>query len=141
MKKRTNVTTGKAQIQCLEVLISKTSKESMGNLQWTLSVYSLQNQPVRKNCAIPDGEIFHFMVFDWKRTIKQLLDTHQVSYSVIQYFDTELLFSDSLKSTNDVTREIEYLAAAHQAHNEERVAPSKETEDTAAQFALEENVH
>lgn len=138
MKQRTQETTGKAGIQCLEVLISKIPTKSTDNLQWTLSVYSLENQPVSKNRAIPDAEIFHFMVFDWKRTIKQLLDDHQVPYSVIQYFNTESLFADALKAEHAVAREIEYLAAAHRLHREERIGSSHDHEDTAARVAVEE---
>lgn len=36
------------------------------------------------------------MVFDWKRTIKQLLDKFQVPYSIIQYFSPDTVHADAL---------------------------------------------
>src|SRR5687768_13242461 len=74
-------------IQCVEVLISRTSIAK--NLKWTLSVYSLENSPVSRYPAIHNCDVYHFMNFDWKRTIKQLLEDHQVPYSVIQYFSSQ----------------------------------------------------
>ena len=85
-----------SKIQCIEVLVPKKSIATSGhNLHWTLSVYSLENQPVSKNRSLHNSEVFHFMVYDWKRTIKQLLEDHQVHYSVIQYFTPETIFSES----------------------------------------------
>ena len=79
----------KSNIKCIEVLIAKSLiGHSSHNLSWTLSVYSLHNQPVKKDTLFNNSEIFHFMVYDWERTVKQLLDEVQVPYSVIQYFDT-----------------------------------------------------
>lgn len=71
-------------IQCIEVLISRNSIAK--NLQWILSVYSLENNPVSRQPAIHNCDVYHFMNFDWKRTVKQLLEDHQVPYSIIQYF-------------------------------------------------------
>jgi hypothetical protein len=100
-------------IQCLEVLISRNVLDKSPNLQWTLSVYSLENQPVGKSAAIDNSDIFHFMVFDWKRTIKKLLDDHQVTYSIITYFSPGSLYSDALHSGFDtLARETDYLTAA-----------------------------
>ena len=87
--------TAQSNIQCLEVLIPKRLIVNSGhNLHWTLSVYSLQNQPVQKSRSIHNSEIFHFMVYDWKRTIKQLLEDLQVPYTIIQYFSPETIYSD-----------------------------------------------
>jgi hypothetical protein len=78
-------------IQCIEVLISRTSIAK--NLKWTLSVYSLENNPVSRYPAVHNCDVYHFMNFDWKRTIKQLLDDHQVPYSVIQYFSPQSIYT------------------------------------------------
>ena len=105
-------------IQCLEVLISRKSLENSPNLQWTLSVYSLENQPVRKGPAMQNSEIFHFMVFDWKRTIKKLLDDHQVPYSIIQYFNPGSIYADSLHSDfHSLAQETSHPAAARELHD------------------------
>lgn len=73
-----------SSIQCVEVLISTTSLSE--NLRWTLSVYSLENNPVSPHPAIHNCEVYHFMTFDWRRTVRQLLENHPVPYLVIQYF-------------------------------------------------------
>ncbi|MGC1240420.1 MAG: hypothetical protein WA874_02475 [Chryseosolibacter sp.] len=84
-------------IQCIEILVSKKYlQNNHNNLHWTLSVYSLENQPVTKDRSLHNSEIFHFMVFDWKRTIKQLLDKFQVPYSIIQYFSPDTVHADAL---------------------------------------------
>ncbi|MEX1240066.1 MAG: hypothetical protein WEB30_10125 [Cyclobacteriaceae bacterium] len=70
---------------------------SAHNLHWTLSVYSLENQPVKKNRSIHNSEIFHFMVYDWKRTIKQLLEVQKIPYSIIQYFSPETIYKDAMQ--------------------------------------------
>lgn len=91
-----NAVNHESKIQCIEVLVPKSSIATSGhNLHWTLSVYSLENQPVSKNRAFHNSEVFHFMVYDWKRTIKQLLEDHQVHYSVIQYFTPETVLTES----------------------------------------------
>jgi hypothetical protein len=91
-----HATNQESKIQCIEVLVPKKSISTSGhNLHWTLSVYSLENQPVSKSRSLHNSEVFHFMVYDWKRTIKQLLDDHQVHYSIIQYFTPETIFSES----------------------------------------------
>ncbi len=96
-KSNRNATKSKSSIPCIEVLISRSHiNTSNSNLHWTLSVYSLENQPVRKNrVAILDSEIFHFMVYDWNRTIKTLLEDHQIPYSVIQFFNPDTIYSAS----------------------------------------------
>ena len=89
----------KPKIQCLEVLVSKNAIATNGhNLHWTLSVYSLENHPVNKSLAIQNSEIFHFMVYDWKRTIKQLLDNHKIAYSIIEYFNPETIHADAVEN-------------------------------------------
>jgi hypothetical protein len=112
-----HATSRTSAIQCLEVLISRNVLDKSPNLQWTLSVYSLENQPVRKCTAVENSDIFHFMVFDWKRTIKKLLDDHQVDYSIIQYFSPGSVYSDSLSSGFDtLAQETDYLKAAAALH-------------------------
>lgn len=109
--------TPKSKIPCLEVLIPKTFIESSNgkSLRWTLSVYSLENQPVKKNRAITHSEIFHFMEYDWKRTIKELLEQHQVPYSIIQYFCPDTIHADSSLQHHELTdQETDYLAAVNE---------------------------
>ena len=108
--RKSNPHTKNAQsnIQCLEVLIPRTFiANSSHNLYWTLSVYSLQNQPVRKNHAVRNSEIFHFMLYDWKRTIKQLLEDQQIPYSIIQYFSPETIYNDGAQ--NNSTKSVSEL--------------------------------
>jgi hypothetical protein len=89
----------KSEIQCIEILVSKKYlHDQRNNLQWTLSVYSLENQPVNTERSLRNSEIFHFMLYDWKRTIKQLLDKSQVPYSIIQYFSPRTIHPDCLNS-------------------------------------------
>lgn len=84
-----------SKILCIEVLVPRTPvREKSGNLFWTLSVYSLENQPVQKNRSLHNSELFHFMVYDWQRTIKNLLEEYQVPYSIIQYFSPENIHAD-----------------------------------------------
>lgn len=114
MSERKNSTGNqKSKIQCLEVLIPKNFVvKGNHNLHWTLSVYSLENQPVRKNRAIHNSEIFHFMVYDWKRTIKQLLEDHKIPYSIIQYFNPETIYSDAVQDDFCLTdEEVDFLSA------------------------------
>lgn len=85
----------KPKIQCVEILVSKRPISSRSNLLWTLTVYSLENQPVKKNLSLKDSEVFHFMVYDWNKTIKNLLDVHQVPYSIVQFFTPETLFPET----------------------------------------------
>lgn len=88
----------KSKIQCLEVLIPKSFiVNSVHNLHWTLSVYSLENHPVKKHPSIHHSEVFHFMVYDWKRTIKPLLEELKIPHSIIQYFTPETIYIDALK--------------------------------------------
>lgn len=90
-----------SEILCIEILVSKKYLEdSRNNLQWTLPIYSLENQPVNVERALRNSEIFHFMVYDWRKTIKQLLDKSQVPYSIVQYFSPHTIHTDSLNSRN-----------------------------------------
>ena len=75
-----------SEIQCIEVLVANTADHSSGSLRWTLSIYSLQNQPVSGDLSFHNCDIYQFMIFDWKRTIQKLLEKHQVSFCIIQYF-------------------------------------------------------
>jgi hypothetical protein len=87
------------KIQCIEVSVPKNAIATDGhNLHWTLSVYSLENQPVVKTRPFHNSAVFHFMVYDWKRTIKKLLEDHQIHYSILQYFTTESLHCEPVQS-------------------------------------------
>ena len=91
-------------IHCVEVLISKNHVgDYHDNIFWTLSVYSLENQPVKKNRDVKDFEIYHFMVYDWKRTIKQLLNDRQIPYSIIQQFSTATVCPETTSNELQVT--------------------------------------
>lgn len=81
-------------IQCIEVLVSKKFANSEKGLR-PLSVYSLENQPVKK--SIRNSEVFHFMLYDWKRTIQKVLEENQVAYSVIRLFNTETVYGDHIE--------------------------------------------
>ena len=72
-------------INCLEVIIPRMYLDNnVDNIFWTLSVYSLENAPVQSSKNQDD--VFHFMVYDWKRTIEKLLKRHQIPFSIVQYF-------------------------------------------------------
>ncbi len=85
-----------SNIQCVEVVISKSylTDHDTNNLRWVLSVYSLENEPVKKEHPIPNAEGFHFMVYDWSRTIKRLLEHHQVPYSIIEFFTLDSIYPE-----------------------------------------------
>jgi hypothetical protein len=75
---------GTPTINCLEVLIPRMYLDNnVDNICWTLSVYSLENAPVE---SMNHSDAFHFMVYDWRRTIRKLLEQHQIPFSVVQYF-------------------------------------------------------
>lgn len=48
------------------------------NLYNTLSIYSLDNGPVEKDHQEEGRVTFRFMVFDWERTVKQLLYDNRI---------------------------------------------------------------
>ena len=86
----------KAQVQCVEVLVSEDVVLRNGhNLHWTLCIYSLENESVKKHLSLKDSAVFHFMVYDWNRTIKHVLDAHQIPYSIVQFFTPHDLFPTS----------------------------------------------
>ena len=87
----------RSAIHCVEVLIPRNFIKSGLNLNWTLSVYSLENQPVKTSRALHNSEIFHFMVYDWKKTIKKLLEDQKIPYSIIQYFTPESIYPDNVQ--------------------------------------------
>ena len=127
----------KPTIQCVEVLVSKDVVSRNGhNLHWTLCVYSLENEPVQKDFAPGDSAVFHFMVYDWNRTIKQLLDTHQVPYSIIQFFTPESLFPQTPEYGLQESDANLLLAL----HNFESVG-QLDTSSTAGEVAEEEDAH
>lgn len=107
-----NATKKAPTARCLEVLISRRFIANSENLLWTLTVYSLENQPVKKNRALHHSEIFHFMVFDWERTIKALLEKNKVPYSIIQFFTPDSIFSESPRAKVEAeVDEMQYLSA------------------------------
>jgi hypothetical protein len=142
-----SATNSDSKIQCIEVLISKSSVAgSRHDLQWTLSVYSLENQPVQKNRVVSDIEIYHFMVYDWKRTIRKILEDHQVRYSVIQYFTPETIYADAVVDFCSTDNEGIFVSALQQlqgiAETEPGAAESinslQATEKESRQFTLHE---
>ena len=85
----------KQNIQCVEVLVSRNDvRADIRNLFWTLSVYSLQNHPVKRSRTSNNSEVFHFMVYDWKRSLKKMLDEQRVPYSVVEYFSPDSIHAD-----------------------------------------------
>jgi hypothetical protein len=83
------------EVQCVEIVVTKSSLQRSGNnLQWTLSVYSLENQPFEIHLPEEKGEKFHFMVYDWKRTIKHLLDDLKIPYAITRYFFTDTIYPE-----------------------------------------------
>lgn len=93
--RNSNATKETRDVRCMEVLISKRFIASRKDLLWTLSVYSLEHQPVKKNRELHNSEIYHFMVFDWERTIRNFLERNKVPYSIIEYFTPDSIFSES----------------------------------------------
>lgn len=97
--------------ECLEVLISK-SLAASSNLFWTLSVYSLENQPVKKDRSGHNSEIFHFMVYDWNRTIQQLLEENKIPYAIIQYFTPDSIYPEAVNEVvNSPDNEVYFISA------------------------------
>lgn len=91
------VATGKAQkesIQCVEVLIPKEFAGRNDKLCHTLSLYSLQNEPVQTDPLIHYSQLYHFMLFDWKRTVKAMLEERRVPYTIVSYFSPNTIYSD-----------------------------------------------
>lgn len=111
-----HATTKSSAIRCVEVMVSKEGLEKNTGLLWTLSVYSLENQPVVKTPA-HDSELFHFMVFDWERTIKKLLASHQIAYLVMRHFSPESVLSELPVGSEDSVRDRDYMAAAAAVHD------------------------
>ena len=86
-----------SNVQCVEVLIPKTFISNSGHhLFRTLSIYSLHNHPVRNNPSAHHSEIFHFMVYDWKRTLRQLLEQRKVPFTILQYFSPDTIYYETL---------------------------------------------
>jgi hypothetical protein len=74
----------KASVECLEISIPAAQLLADNNLGWTLSVYSLQNRPLPTD---PAGKVhYHFMVYDWRKTIQQLLHQHNIAFSITDSF-------------------------------------------------------
>lgn len=77
----------RSNILCLEVLIPKSFMlNSSHHLFRTLSLYSLHNHPVKGNPLPQASEMFHFMAYDWNRTIRDLLDERRIPYSILRHF-------------------------------------------------------
>ena len=113
----------KQDIQCVEVLVSRNYvREDNKNLFWTLSVYSLQNQPVKTSRASNNSEVFHFMVYDWKRSLKKMLDEQQVPYSVVEYFSPDSIHADDPK--RHVSTEVaHHRSAPHESERSTVIEP------------------
>lgn len=94
-KSNVHATKQSGGIRCVEVLVSRKVADNSRNILWPLSVYSLENQPVKN--AIPDCEVFHFMLYDWKRTIQKELEDNQVPYSIIRFFRAETVHADHIE--------------------------------------------
>ncbi|MEO5600279.1 MAG: hypothetical protein ABIR06_05065 [Cyclobacteriaceae bacterium] len=107
-------------VECLEISISKNSLETHGhNLLWTLAVYTLDNQPLKSPVEKGDILRYRIMVYDWKKTVKRLLDENKIPYSFSQVFildtihrqpkkkihyddkDAEILFGSNYDATPD----------------------------------------
>lgn len=83
------------KIRCIEIILSQSDLERTGcNLRWTLSVYSLENQPFEIQLSEGRGQKFHFMVYDWRRTIKGLLENLTIPYKVTKYFVPDNVYCD-----------------------------------------------
>lgn len=101
-----------SNIQCLEVVIPKTFISNSGHHFFrTLSLYSLHNHPVA-DPDFPDAEIFHFMVYDWKRTIKALLEDRKIPFTVLQYFTPDTIYYETLAEDLSETVHTSDLALA-----------------------------
>lgn len=84
-----------AAINCLEVLVPKIYLDNnVDNIYWTLSVYSLENAPLKQERSSEQSDTFRFMVYDWRRTIRKLLEHHQIPFSVVQYFTSDGISND-----------------------------------------------
>jgi hypothetical protein len=108
-------------VPCLEVSLSRRVIENSGsNLLWTLSVYSLDNQPL--GSGVVNGEIirYHFMIYDWRKTIKLLLDDIGVSYTVLQYFTVDTLYRSPKRRIPIGKKEAQVLFETNAAIAEER---------------------
>ena len=93
-----------AAINCLEVLVPKMYLDNnVDNIYWTLTVYSLENAPVKKERSSEQSDTFRFMVYDWRRTIRKLLEHHQIPFSVVQYFTSDSISSADTIDTLDYT--------------------------------------
>ncbi len=117
--KETNSNSGNASnIQCIEVLIAKNYlSNNSANLFWTLSVYSLENHPVRTRQDMENSELFRFMVYDWRRTIKKLLETHKVPYSIVHYFVPATIYADQMSADGSFSDEARILHALEELHD------------------------
>lgn len=72
-------------IACIEVQIPD-EYISAKDLRRALSVYSLQNAPLAGDAPDKNDRCFHFMLFDWLRTLKQLVDNRKIPYTVTRRF-------------------------------------------------------
>ena len=91
---------GQDGIHCVEIVIPE-SFISAHDLYRTLSLYSLQNEPLADN---PSGEChqsFHFMLYDWLRTLRLLLDDKRIQYTVIKRFSLADIHGDGKDTSSD----------------------------------------
>ena len=108
MENKTPVEFDEQVVPCLEVSLSRKVIEICGsNLLWTLSVYSLDNRPLRSGMEQGETMNYHFMVYDWRKTIKQLLDDIDVPYTILQYFTVDTLYRSPRRNIAIGKREAE----------------------------------
>jgi hypothetical protein len=93
-------------IQCVEVLIPDKSI-SANDLYRTLSLYSLQNEALANNPTNADQQGFHFMLYDWLRTLKVVLDDRKIFYTIIKCFSLPDIHSNG----NDAAADPAYIAS------------------------------
>lgn len=72
-------------IACIQVLVPD-EYISAKDLRRALAVYSLENAPLAGGAPDKHDRCFHFMLFDWLRTLKQLLDNRKIPYTVTRRF-------------------------------------------------------
>lgn len=54
------------------------------------------------------------MVYDWNRTIQQLLEENKIPYSIIQYFTPDSIYPEALNEVvNSPDNEVDFMTALH----------------------------
>jgi hydroxymethylpyrimidine pyrophosphatase-like HAD family hydrolase len=87
-------------IECVEISISRTSFETNDfnlHVAWTLSVYALDRSSSAKTSERSGSAIYHFMLYDWRKTLQQLLHDHQVMYTVRDHYLVSNIYENTGK--------------------------------------------